>query len=857
VYDKADRLIASQDGVQRAKSQCVVNKYDALGRLLYTGTMSNTDSCQALRNSIHDLVITESYVGSGGFASTGYSCTHFSNQITPLLVNYYDEYSFLNLLSTTVKNNLTSQVNNDYGMPFSSAKGLQTGSRVYMLDGSGDYLMTSIYYDFKGQVVQTHKTNHWGGYIHEYSDYTFTGNLQKTLKQQNVTTITSFSFAELYEYTYDHADRPQSISYKINNKPAVILAAYEYDELGRLKKKLRHNEEDTEEFAHNIRNQITQIKSGDFEENLYYHENLPAGATSCYNGNIAATTWTYNNQLRGYRYSYDALNRLTLALTTHTSMGDRYSEYLSYNKQGNIMNLLRFGSEGNSFDLLTMNYNGNQLTNVWDDYGNQNQYSVKEYHSMHPTDHWQGETEFTYDANGNMISDDDRNISTIRYNLLNLPDTIQFGNGNQIINLYAADGRKLVTRYFTLVTPVVVPIGQTRQWTFTTDVIDETGIIYVDNCEYQLHRDPDTSTNVDWMDMLRLHNLEGYSERSLSSYGPWYSYYRRDHLGNNREVWRAPYMLGNNAKPASTAQRTQYYASGLPWNEGLSATQQPYKFNGKEFVEMHGYDTYDYGMRRMYPAIMRFETMDPLAEKYYSVSPYAYCLNNPVNAVDIGGQKVIFVNGYLGFGSPNGGSTYWNNAFVQGSQKYFHDNTTPYFTDAKHDILSTASGRHSKGYNYAKENYKSLIDGMNEGETFKFVSHSMGGAFSTGVQQYLEEQGWVVESSVFINTYQSKDVKTQENNSPFIIDYQTTNDPVLRLLGRNSAGGIKNSNLKIREKSKKEILYRHRDPIDSGSTFWNNLGSMMDYQNRYVGQDVMNQINTWLQQNPDIIVTYH
>ncbi len=67
-------------------------------------------------------------------------------------------------------------------------------------------------------------------------------------------------------------------------------------------------------------------------------------------------------------------------------------------------------------------------------------------------------TEFLYDANDNMIADYDREIVSIRYNLLNLPDTIQFSNGDQIINRYAADGSKLRTDYFTRVTPLTVPI---------------------------------------------------------------------------------------------------------------------------------------------------------------------------------------------------------------------------------------------------------------------------------------------------------------------------------------------------------------------------------------------------------------
>ncbi len=38
----------------------------------------------------------------------------------------------------------------------------------------------------------------------------------------------------------------------------------------------------------------------------------------------------------------------------------------------------------------------------------------------------------------------------------------------------------------------------------------------------------------------------------------------------------------------------------------------------------------------------RWLTPDPLAEKYYSISPYAYCLNNPINFIDPTGMAPIF-----------------------------------------------------------------------------------------------------------------------------------------------------------------------------------------------------------------------
>ncbi|MGM9830880.1 MAG: RHS repeat domain-containing protein [Paludibacteraceae bacterium] len=108
-----------------------------------------------------------------------------------------------------------------------------------------------------------------------------------------------------------------------------------------------------------------------------------------------------------------------------------------------------------------------------------------------------------------------------------------------------------------------------------------------------------------------------------------------DHLGNIRESW--VYSLD---KPISEGllQRTQYYPSGLPWNKGYSPSEQPYKYGGKEFVEMHGLDEYDSEARWYYPAIMRTTTMDPLCEQYYDTSPYVWCGNNPIRNVDLNGE---------------------------------------------------------------------------------------------------------------------------------------------------------------------------------------------------------------------------
>ncbi len=213
-----------------------------------------------------------------------------------------------------------------------------------------------------------------------------------------------------------------------------------------------------------------------------------------------------------------------------------------------------------------------------------------------------------------------------------------------IVNNYDAGGRKLRSKYFTLIDHVNIPVGGICPWSEYWDPeygewrdIVYTSTSYVGNHEYL--------ESFDQIYDRRIHNVEGYALRT--SHGDYqYHYYRRDHLGNNREVWRAPYSSGSTNYAASTVQRTQYYPSGLPWksNSGDNPGEQPYKYGGKEFVEMHGLDEYDSEARWYYPAIMRTTTPDPLAEKYYDISPYAWCANNPVRFVDPDGRDVWEIN---------------------------------------------------------------------------------------------------------------------------------------------------------------------------------------------------------------------
>ena len=58
----------------------------------------------------------------------------------------------------------------------------------------------------------------------------------------------------------------------------------------------------------------------------------------------------------------------------------------------------------------------------------------------------------------------------------------------------------------------------------------------------------------------------------------------------------------------------------------------------------------DFGARQYSPTLRRWMTPDPLSEKYYGVSPYAFCNNNPVNFVDPDGEAIDLIVDVISIG---------------------------------------------------------------------------------------------------------------------------------------------------------------------------------------------------------------
>ena len=129
----------------------------------------------------------------------------------------------------------------------------------------------------------------------------------------------------------------------------------------------------------------------------------------------------------------------------------------------------------------------------------------------------------------------------------------------------------------------------------------------------------------------RVNFAGGYIDMTGDS--PRYMYYETDHLGNVRAVVD---------EDGHVCQTNNYYPYGDRFAGSASGNQ--YLFGGKEYSSDTG--LHDFEARYADTRFGRFTTMDPMAEKYYSVSPYAYCAGNPVNFVDPDGMDTYMITNY-------------------------------------------------------------------------------------------------------------------------------------------------------------------------------------------------------------------
>lgn len=642
----------------------LITKYDVFGRVVYTGyyfgrLVSETERAN-YQNQQTGLTEFAEEVNSPSFIYDDI-LLGYTNEVEPtrfyrvLSINYYDNYSNP-YAPTTLPSDVLGQNLAEY------VRALPTGNWTRVLDNSSNTTAEISYtiYDDKYRPIRTHTSNYLGGYTQVDTNLDWSGKVLETHTFHKYDAMTA-EIQVIDRFTYSPQDRLTIQTQEVvGHHTEELIVKNTYDELGQLISKNVGGEDTTGalglqkvDYSYNIRGWLKKINNiNDIisENDLFAFDisyNDPDTATPLFNGNISETQWITNSDgvLRKYNYTYDQLNRLLRADYGRPDTGtipNNYLEELTYDKNGNILTLNRHGdrdSDGlvplQEIDNLVYTYHPdkkNQLMKVFDSTNLSLGFKDDSDGVTDATD------DYSYDGNGNMISDENKGITSILYNHLNLPISVEFvGTAKSISYLYNANGQKI------------------------NKTINSGAPLY-------------TITNTDYMqggfqykgsDLQFFPHPEGYvnitDNKGINSFNYVYNY--TDHLGNIR----LSYGYDPDTETLKIIEENHYYPFGLKHtnynsdqllymktSSGGTALRRPapttpvepsykYKYNGFEYQDELGLNMYDYGARNYDPALGRWMNVDPLAETSRRFSPYAYALNNPLVFIDPDGMQADWI----------------------------------------------------------------------------------------------------------------------------------------------------------------------------------------------------------------------
>lgn len=589
-YDKADRLLTMQDGEMRKKGLTRHYTYDGLGRIslqtLYQG------------NAIHSVEQRNYYDGDYSLISD------YSNTLTA---------EARKILTYSGNMGITSAQRNEIGKTFTC---VQT-----QLASDGTEIVTAMYYDQKGRIVEKNSKLLDKHLRREQTTYTFTS---KVLAH----TIIDYKGAkEVFRSTttnnYDAAtgiltSTDVVTSNNGGNDVKKKIATYEYDDYGRICSNTHGSAIQKREY--DVRDWPLKLASANFNEDLVYNRWSFTG-----NVNNIFCTGPYYDYC--YEFEYDELNRLVSAdyfnyYESELSLTEpMFNEYASYDDNGNITHLQRTGfpdehEPSTLLDDLDLSYNGNQLSEVTD--------KANDITYMTTTNFIQNgkaPASYTYNANGAMEADANDGVVFMEYDNFGYAKAIYFKSGCSIKYVHTPTGEKLKETYITSVPNITKPVGlpfslappeiqsvNTKDY-WGTDIICKNGKpqqFFFDGGFADIK-----DTDLTW------------------------HYYVKDHLGSNRivqdeqgkvEATYSFYPFGGNFEHFE-----ELYTHNI---------SQPFTFQGKEYTSMYGLGMFDFGARLHAPILGRWTSVDQLSEKYYSWSPYVFCLDNPIRNTDTDGRIV-------------------------------------------------------------------------------------------------------------------------------------------------------------------------------------------------------------------------
>jgi len=588
VYDTRDRLVMTQDANLLAQGKWMVTKYDDLNRVTESGLWTNSTTASAHRTT----------------ALTVYPYPSISGTYEILSVTHYDDYAGVPTPLTAALNSAyinsptfltTYNASPDYARPITQSSqtiGMVTWTQAKVLGTTSQFISEVNFYDDKERLIQTQTVNQTGGIDIATTQYDFAGKVLRShlLEQKAGTPIQTYQLAT--KNTYDDLGRLIKIEKNMNNAGYKIISSLEYDALGQLKKKsFGAAPLETLSFDYNIRGWLLgmnrdylrdQSASGYsdryFGFELGYDKYTSVVSTggggfsaTQYNGNITGTIWkSRGDQVRRkYDFQYDNVNRFGKAtFTQNINAGSGgtwnateadYSVHgfdadnnwmMKYDANGNILSMIehgfKIGSPAAYIDALRYEYslNSNKLKRVTDDYNDKDS-KLGDFKYDPAT---KGATDYSYDANGNLVVDNNKKISSITYNYLNLPSVITVTGKGTITYIYDATGNKL--KKVTQENNVTVPYNGVN---YTSNITTTTN--YISGFVYETKEYSNTSlASLQYTDVLQFAPHEEGRIRTKTDGTFAYDYFIKDHLGNVRMVLTDEQKT--NYYPAATVEGT-------------------------------------------------------------------------------------------------------------------------------------------------------------------------------------------------------------------------------------------------------------------------------------------------------------
>lgn len=497
--------------------------------------------------------------------------------VIALTITNYDGYTATGKIYTTANNSKLDKGANTYNdnLPTSTSKltrGLTTSTKVRVIENAADltqgaWMETASFYDDKGRAIQVQNDNYKGGQDAVTSLYSFAGQVLCIYEVHNNASAGISNVPIKTNMDYDAMGRLLTVKKNVKddaNAAATtttqrIIAQYTYNELSQLTDKKIGQKTTTgsapqstpmedQVYGYNIRGWLQGINKDfvkDVATNYFGFElgydkagTIIAGTNynnPAYNGNISGTVWKNagDGEKRKYDFTYDAVNRLTAAdFNQYTSgsfnktAGIDYSvSNLQYDDNGNIKTMQQQGWKVGgivTIDNLQYNYiaNTNKLLNVIDA-SNDAATTLGDFRSSSTYMTALGgtkttaATDYSYDANGNLGIDKNKDITGITYNYLNLPYTITVSGKGTITYIYDAIGNKLEKRSVETNPPAGVSGTTTTtylgSWVYQNNVLQYFG-----------------------MEEGRIRPVQPNAYNNNQVYA--YDYLLKDHLGNTRVV---------------------------------------------------------------------------------------------------------------------------------------------------------------------------------------------------------------------------------------------------------------------------------------------------------------------------------